>query len=293
MNQAIERIVKMVTDQLEKNVVPWHKPWAANEAQNAVSGKEYHGWNRMILNCGQPYQDHRWLTFKQSNALGGHVMKDEHAQLVTFWKVFERSTAENDLDGDGTTHTTDARRSSQGRILRYYHIFNVEQCAGLKIKPLAEIMPVNNKAKPIDAAEALWRGYKDAPKVEQANHAFYMPSADYIGMPGIEFFETEQAFYDTLFHEGIHSTGHEKRLNRFTNQDQEHFSGRQSYAFEELVAELGAAMLAGKTGINHAEIETNNAAYCSNWLTKLKSNPEWLLKAASKAEAAANFITGA
>ena len=95
-----------------------------------------------------------------------------------------------------------------------------------------------------------------------------------------------ECYYSTLAHELTHWTGHTSRLAR-------DFSGRfgsSAYAFEELVAELGAAMLCAELGIS-IEPRADHAQYLNGWISVLKGDNGAIIKAASLAKQAAAFIT--
>jgi antirestriction protein ArdC len=112
--------------------------------------------------------------------------------------------------------------------------------------------------------------------------------ADMISIPKMKYFANPSEFFRTLYHEGIHSTGHPKRLNRFDGTSNRF--GDESYSKEELVAELGSSYLAE---IAHLELNIrNSAAYISGWASKLRDNQKWILWAASRAEKAADHILG-
>jgi antirestriction protein ArdC len=119
--------------------------------------------------------------------------------------------------------------------------------------------------------------------------AFYRPSDDFIQLPHSVQFEDEAAYFETAFHEAIHSTGHKSRLNRFKKEHDSSY--KDDYAFEELVAELGAAFLCCDAGISQPEQpRPDHAAYLSHWLKVLKDDPKAIVRAASKADKAAKLV---
>ena len=176
-------------------------------------------------------------------------------------------------------------------MLRYYSVFNVEQCEGLK-------MPVENtddaplEFNPIEAAEAIVNGYEGKPTIKETEkaRAYYSPGLDYIHMPKRETFHSVEEFYSTLFHELTHSTGHENRLKREGIIGM-HYFGDAVYSREELVAEFGAAFLCGHAGIENVTLD-NSAAYIQSWLKVLKNNKQWLVIAAAQAQKAAEHVLG-
>jgi len=103
-------------------------------------------------------------------------------------------------------------------------------------------------------------------------------------------FNSSEEYYSTLFHELTHSTGHASRVGRDGIEHVESF-GSDSYSREELIAEMGAAMLCGVTGIAPATLQ-NSAAYLKSWIERLKSDSRLLVSAASAAQKASDYILG-
>ena len=202
----------------------------------------------------------------------------EKSTLVSFWK-FNEYAKENSKSGELENKTS--------VLLRYYRVFNIEQCEGLKALHGDDRKPVN----PIAECESIANRMPNAPRIEQHSHAFYRPSADLVGMPSRNCFESPEGYYSTLFHELTHSTGHTSRLNRFEENSTDHQFGSESYSKEELVAEMGAAMLAGIAGISRATLG-NSASYLQSWINRLKSDSRLIISAASHAQKAADYILG-
>jgi antirestriction protein ArdC len=109
-------------------------------------------------------------------------------------------------------------------------------------------------------------------------------------MPSIGLFRSSEEYYSTFFHELTHSTGHKSRLGRDGFESVQSF-GSESYSKEELVAEVGAAMLCGVTGIENRTLG-NSAAYLKTWIERLKSDSRLIVTAASAAQKAADYILG-
>lgn len=122
----------------------------------------------------------------------------------------------------------------------------------------------------------------------QGDKAFYNPKNDSITLPNIERFNSDEAYYKTLFHELAHSTGHMKRLDRKELVAYDGF-GKENYSKEELTAELTAAYLCAVCGIEEPVINSS-AAYIQGWLKALKNDKRLILKAATQAQAAADYI---
>lgn len=276
-----DKIYQLVTDRimdlLQHGVVPWRKPWKGGDElpRNLVSKRPYRGVNTFLLNCwgGSPW----WLTFKQALELGGNVRKGAKGMPVIFWKLAESK----ELDKRG--------EAKQIPVLRYYTVFNLEQCEGIQApdEPKAQ----EHVFRPIEAASRILHGMPNAPVIAyNRGRAFYRPREDMVHLPKPEYFDAPEEFYSTAFHEYCHATGHEKRLNRKSLIEADGFGGH-AYSKEELVAEFGAAFLCGQAGIEAATLD-NSAAYIGNWLKRLRDNPRWAIQAAGQAQRAADFILG-
>src|SRR6266853_3325199 len=273
-------VYSIVTDQilkqLESGVAPWRKPWRAEPPCNLVSGKEYRGINPFLL-ASQGYGSRYWLTFNQASKLGGHVRKGEKSSIVTFWNIGEEKTVR---DADGNEH------KSKSFLLRFYRVFNLEQTEGIADKlGLGNATP---RIPSIEACESIVNNMPNAPRMEQSDRAWYRPSTDSIGMPSRSLFNSSEEFYSTLFHELTHSTGHASRVGR-EGIEQLNTFGSESYSKEELVAEMGAAMLCGIRGIERTTL-SNSAAYLKAWIDRLKSDSKLLVSAASQAQKACDYI---
>ena len=216
-----------------------------------------------------------WVTFNQAKQLGGHVRKGEHGTLITYWR-FDKKTGANE---DGETE------SKVIPLLRYFTVFNVEQCEGFSA--LHETRPASNA---IGTCESIVKAMPNPPRYDQSWRACYRPSTDTVSMPAKTAFSSLEAYFSTLFHELSHSTGHASRVGREGIEKLERF-GSESYSREELVAELGAAMLCGVAGIAPSVIE-NSASYMQSWLTVLKTDSRLIVQAASAAQRAADYIRG-
>jgi len=105
-------------------------------------------------------------------------------------------------------------------------------------------------------------------------------------MPEIGRFQSAEGYYDTFFHELVHSTGHVRRLDRKSLVD------RHQYAIEELVAEIGGAMTCSEAHIDNSSLTENNAAYLQSWLAAVRNDKTLLVKAASAAAKATDMIMG-
>src|SRR5206468_603020 len=117
----------------------------------------------------------------------------------------------------------------------------------------------------------------------------YNRLADRVTLPHLSQFESAAQYYVTLFHEMAHATGHAKRLNRFTEREGDKV---ERYSFEELVAEFGASFLCAFAGIKNAASQELSAAYIDCWAEVFRKDTRILVRAASAAQRAADFIRG-
>ena len=174
-------------------------------------------------------------------------------------------------------------------FLRYYTVFNLKQTEGIDESKIPSTEAHDHDFDPIGQAEQLIEFWFDSPEIRlDQSHAFYSPSGDYIGMPNPRTFFQDEQYYNVLFHEATHSTGH---INRTGSHEKlpNHKFGSRDYSQEELVAEMGAAYLCYMTGIQNATID-NNAAYIKSWIGKFKEDKKMLLMASSQAQKAVDYI---
>jgi antirestriction protein ArdC len=271
MPTAYEIVTKTIIKQLESGVAPWRKPWRTETPANLVSKKEYRGINTFLL-AVQGYGSRFWLTYRQARALDGNVKKGQHGSQVVFWKFGEYSK-ENE-QGEAEKHTS--------VLLRYYTVFNLEQCEGIKSPAPGSVI------NPIEQCETIIRSMPNPPRFEQDSQACYRPSNDRVGMPARSAFHSAEEYYSTFFHELTHSTGHPSRVGRDGIMNHNPF-GSEDYSKEELVAEMGAAMLCGVAGIESRTLD-NSAAYLQTWISRLRSDSRLIVSAASQAQKAADYI---
>ena len=266
-------ITNRIIDQMEQGTIPWQKPWVASgSCVSYATGKPYSLLNQMLL--GRPGE---YATFKQVQQAGGYVKKGAKASMVVFWRWIEQ---EDEETGE----------KKEIPLLRYYNVFHIDQCEGLKAK---HTKPLPNTANADQTAEAIICDYLKTSGVklnhEAGDRAFYRPSTDSITLPLLAQFKETAEYYSTAFHELIHSTGHAKRLNRIAGTA---YFGSEAYSKEELVAEIGASALVNAAGLETAESFRNNSAYVQNWLQVLKSDKRFIVSASGKAEKAVHMILG-
>lgn len=274
-----EIVTSRIIKALEEGVVPWRKPWQENSELpcNAVSHRPYHGINLFLLSLAR-YRDHRWLTYRQAEELGGHVKPDEESSIAVFWKQWE---PKDDEEGNGK------RRRESIPLLRFYHLFNVAQCEGLGLPETESTTRPHHQR--IEAADELVRLMPNPPRVHEGSKvACYSPQLDLVQIPALDTFESPDTYYATLFHELGHATGHETRLNRPGVMGTSRF-GTSDYSREELVAELTSAFCSASLGLDNSLID-NSASYIQGWIKTLKADAKAIVTASAQAQRAADYL---
>ena len=287
-------VYQMVTDriiaQMEKGIIPWHKPWhgirSNNPAEWAInydSRKAYSLLNQFLLGEAGEY-----LTFAQIQKHGGRIIKGEKSKMVVFYTQLVKENPDK-LDENGNP------KVERIPVLRYYNVWHIKQTEGIESKTEASA-PVESTIKPEEAADAIVDGYMTSanhPKliVKMSDEAFYRPSTDEVVVPQMNQYTDVAEYYSTLFHELTHSTGHTSRCARKGITDLAAFGGHE-YSKEELVAEIGAAMLVNEAAIPAERAFRNSVAYLQSWLRALKNDNKMIVWAASQAEKAVKYILG-
>ena len=281
-----DTIYRMVTEriieQLEKGTAPWQKLWSSAYPLSMSTGKPYRGINPMLLAMTASeagYESQWWGSWKKITKLGGKLKDGEGKKytIVVFWNRIVKTDKETGKD-------------KVFFLLRYYRVYNAEQCDGLPEKYYAK--PGSDAPDDIDTAEDIIKGYlaNGGPKLRHGGDgANYAPRTDVVRLPAKSSFDDMPAYYGAAFHELTHSTGHNARLNRPGITEFDHF-GSDKYGKEELVAHLGSAMLLSITGTDvHQD---NDAAYIAGWLKTIKGDNTLVVKAAGQAQRAVDLIQG-
>ena len=282
MNDMYATVTAHVVAALESGTPPWIRPWTDSGLdpfpRNLATGRRYRGVNVLLLNLEarlRGFWDARWLTYRQAADLGACVRKGEHGTPVVFFKWHEVAT-----QTDRVTEPTPKRVIP---LLKSFTVFNAAQLEGLP--------PAYQKPR----SEALWEPVAEAERLLSASgaaisqggdRAFYVPGEDRIQLPQAGQFASPEAYYGTALHELTHWTGHASRCNRPLGAR----LGLEAYAFEELVAEMGAAFLCAHCRLP-ARLE--HASYIGNWLQALKNDKRLVFIASAKAQAATDYVLGA
>lgn len=274
--QVVNTVVSRIAEIIERGVLPWTRPCLSQGPPlNFASGKPYRGVNHFVLGlteCAMGYDSPYWLTFKQALDAGGNVRKGEKGSPIAFWT-------------DWTPKGEDPEETKIP-VLRLYHAFNARQIDGIDFPIVNPAM--GDRFGTWEAGEAILTGYRDAPMVvECAQRASYLPCLDEVWLPRKEFYSNQDAYYKSLFHELVHSTGHATRLHRDLKQE----PGTPGYAKEELLAELGAALICSHTGI-FDRTQESSASYLFGWAKAIGENPMAFMAASGAAQKAVDWILG-
>jgi len=276
-NQKIHKIVAQAfIDQIEAGMADgkWTAPWAkfaTDFSTNAVTKKTYRGFNIFSLwsaGFSSPY----WATFKQWKSIDATVKKGSKGSLVVFWKIIDSKTR---FDANGNPEKVP--------FLRFSNVFNADQVDGwtaptLEDRPTLSTNEIHAECDAMIAATG-------AEIQHGGNKACYIPSHDRILLPEFNAFHDADSYYQTAFHELAHWTGHASRLDRNLSTR----FGSNAYALEELLAELTAAIVGVRMGID-VTTRMDHAKYVKSWLTALREQPECLMHIASKASKVADYL---
>jgi antirestriction protein ArdC len=275
-------IIQTLTDRiiasLEAGKAPWHKTWQGGLPASLSTGREYRGINIFLLGT-QEFSSRYWVTFREALRLGGHVRKGEKATPIVYWKWRTPEEIEK-ADREG-------RRMPPCYPFTSY-VFNLDQVEGLA-RPETDVH--HEPHRRLEIADLMLEMMPAKPEIHHAlsNSPCYLPDFDRVLLPHLSQFTSAENYFAVLFHELIHATGHARRLNRFAKDTG---SRSERYSFEELVAEFGAAFLCAFCGIRTAQVEELQASYIAGWAQVFRKDPMVLLRAASAAQKAADFIRG-
>lgn len=278
-----EQITARIIAELEAGRIPWVQPWSVARAglgmpHNAASNRHYSGiniltlWNAVIE---RGFRTHAFLTFRQANALGGSVRKGEHGTPVVYAHRF--------IPGEERRRAEVEGREASGGIpfLKHFTVFSVDQCDGLP-DHIAEPPPRVPEGLILPQAEALIVATGADFRVGGAS-AFYSPSHDYVQVPRPDDFHDPVNWHRTAFHELGHWVGGTSRLDR----DQTGIFGSVAYGREELVAEMTGAFVCASLGIAPT---VRHADYIGSWLEIIREDSRAIVRAASAASKAADYL---
>lgn len=291
------RVTERIVEDLARGVRPWARPWTSAGGDARITlprrscGTPYRGVNVLLLwgaAFERGYTAPMWMTYRQAQELGGQVRKGETGSLV----VFANRVTRTETDGRGDDPGDEVRREIP--VMRGYTVFNVEQIDGLperyRAPGLPAIQPIGAPGGDAPQPQAFAEAFFAATGAEfrhGGDQAFYAPARDLIQLPPVEAFRDAAAYSSVKAHELVHWTGHPSRLSRAFGKR----FGDHAYAFEEMVAELGAAFLCAYLGVT-PEIREDHAAYLANWLQVLQQDKRAIFTAATQAQRAVDYLQG-
>lgn len=269
-------VTDRIIEELKKGYIPWQKPWMSMRLQsgayNRITKRPYSILNQLLLQ-----HEGEYATIRQWNQLGGKIKKGSKAEIVVFWKLQEFQEEKENGEVE----------EKKVPLLRYYRVFHISAVDG--VTPLSR--PEPEEVLGIEAGDKVIREYADREHVlireEYTDEAYYSPSRDQIVIPSKQQYKDIHEFYSTAFHEMVHSTGHKTRLDRDMSQN---IFGSEGYSKEELIAEIGSAMLMCTVGIDTKQSFRNSAAYIQGWLRQIQQDERLVVSAAGKAEKAVKYI---
>jgi antirestriction protein ArdC len=281
-----DEITDKIIAELEAGRLPWVQPWGSAAAtaplalpKNAATSRQYSGINILILwgsVIDHGFSGQSWLTFRQALTLGGHVRKGERGTSVVY--------ADRFIPADEKRRAHERGEEAQAiPFLKRFTVFNTDQCDGLP-EDIATATPPPLPGMIEPRVEVLIKATGIDFRIG-GNHAFYAPAEDYVQVPPPAAYFEPVNWHRTALHELCHASGHKSRLNR----DLGGSYGTRKYAFEELVAELGAAFSCASLGLVPT---VRHADYIGAWLDILREDNRAIVRAASHASKAADYLLG-
>ena len=281
-----DEITDKIIAELEAGRVPWVQPWGTAAAKaslsmpkNASTNRSYSGVNVLLLwgsTIENGFTGQSWLTFRQALSLGGHVRKGERGTTVVY--------ADRFVPSDEKRRAAETGEEAQAiPFLKRFTVFNCDQCDELPDE-IATATPPPPPGLIEPTVEALIKATGIDFRIG-GNRAFYAPVEDYVQVPPPQAYFEPINWHRTALHELGHATGHRSRLNR----DQSGSYGTKKYAFEELVAELAAAFGCASLGIVPT---VRHSDYVGSWLEVLREDNRAIVRAASQASKAADYLLG-
>ncbi len=270
-------------------LLPWECPWERSSAggllpTNHVTKTTYSGLNLLTLWAAaaeKGYSSNLWMTAKQARSLGTYVRKGEKAVMCVRYGLYDKKV-ENEETGEEET--------ALYAFSVPFYLFNIEQIEGIEVElepdqpeetdPDQAVTAINELAQQLSVNSGL-------NLTTTGNSAYYHPLFDRVNMPARKF-KSSSGYVATLAHELTHCTGHQKRLNRFGDDQGSFGTKKEEYAYEELIAEMGSAFVCGELGVQGTHEQ--HASYLDSWLKSLDSDYRFLTRAASAASKAHALI---
>jgi antirestriction protein ArdC len=279
-----DEITDRIIAELEAGRLPWVQPWGTSGVaaplalpKNAATSRRYSGINVLILwgaVVERGYAGQSWLTFRQALALGGSVRKGERGTTVVY--------ADRFIPGEERKRAQETGRDARAiHFLKRFTVFNAEQCDGLPPELAATASPADTSL--IEPRVQALIATSCAELRIGVERAYYDVLGDFIRVPPPQAYFQSIDWHRTALHELGHWTGHTSRLGREIANS----FGSKKYAQEELVAEMTAAFTCAALGIVPT---VRHADYIGSWLEVLREDNRAIVRAASAASKAADFL---
>lgn len=283
-----QMVADKIIEKMKQGIIPWRKTWHGVKGDGNTEGmaisyttrRAYSTLNQWLLG-----EEGEYLTFNQIKTLGGSINKGEKAKFVVFYtrvdcKRKDEKTGEEILESYP--------------YLKYYNVWHISQVSGIPSKIGAQVEETSEAVEVDEKAEGIilaYLGRETGLRFQNtipSSKAYYSPSVDKVVVPMPAQFENMAEYYSTTFHELTHSTSKKERCDRATG----HIFGDADYSREELVAEMGSAMLCSVAGVDTEKSLTNSAGYIQGWMKSFKKDPKMIVWATTRAEKAARYILG-
>lgn len=266
-SELFSKVIEQIKQNLSKGTIPWRRPWRIGVPMNFITRKPYNGINYLILAMNDfpsPY----YLTFLQCKMLNGNIIKGSNGFPIVYWKLYNIYSSD-EPDENSLVKTIP--------LFRVSYVFNLAQTSLFKDN-------MTDEHKNITAEEII-RNLNPKPIIlHNIQRCYYDFQKDVISIPPVNQFNSPNEYYASLFHELIHWTGHQSRLNRLNARD-----NKDAKAIEEIVAELGSSFLCAWCGIEPKFLD-NQSAYIESWLRLLHDKPNAFIKAIHLARQAVDFL---
>jgi antirestriction protein ArdC len=297
------KITELFVNGLKQGVVGWQKPWITNVVGNVAYDSVYTGANLFWANLHASMygvQAHYATVAGAAKKLGykkaGNGYVDSKGNAVPFpikkgakglhlIRVTPITKECKDANGNPILDSNGDKKTYTFPTIKGFVVFSVDHLNW----DMSKYIPEAKNNPILDNGESILKGYANCPEIIKSDKAAYSPQFNKLYMPTIGQFVNSNEYYQTLFHELIHSTGHMDKLNRDGITKFDKFGSHQ-YSYEELIAEIGAGMLCELSGIQ-MNVQ-NSQAYLNGWISKLQSEPKWIFKAVNEAKKAVELILG-
>lgn len=329
-DRALDRFAELMIQKISSISNDWEKPWFTEGMMKwpkNLSGREYNGLNAFMLMLHCEDNGYKLPVFCTFNRIAGlNYSKDKSGKQVplvdengeklpqvsvkkgeksfpvflTTFTVVDKETKEKiKYDDFRKLSEEEQKRYSVYPKLNVFNVFNVDQTNMKEARPelYARIVADNELKRPASIDDAKMSFPALDAMIEHGlwvcpifprhqDKAYYSITKDEIVVPEKGQFISGESFYGTLLHEMTHSTGAKERFDRFKALS----FGDADYAREELVAELGSALISSRYGITK-QIKDESAAYLQSWLKELKESPDFIKTTLFDVKRASSMIT--